>query len=150
MSLLTDFIICVPATVFFAVLFRVPWKAVFPSALVGAAGYVLYEVTAPALGSDMAGYFMGALLTAVCSEVLARVLRMPATVFAVTTIIPLVPGIGMYDTMLDLVQSQNAKAAATGAATILDIVAIAMAMVLTAIFTRVITSAVRYARAPRR
>lgn len=143
MHLLYDFGICILATVFFAVLFRVPRPAVIPSALVAAAGYVLYEIAAPAVGSQMAGYFIGTLLTAVCSEVLARVMKMPATVFAIPSIIPLVPGSGLYDTMFDLVQGQNARAAATGTATILDIVAIAMAMVLTAIFTRVVVSLAR-------
>lgn len=131
LSILRDFLICIPATVFFAILFRVPSRAIPVSAVLGGAGYAIYELTSPLLGSVIAGYFIGTLAMAVASEILARVMKMPATIFIVPAIIPIVPGIGLYNTMMYLVEGQDSKAGATGIATILDIISMAMALVMT-------------------
>lgn len=141
-----DFLLCIPATAFFAVLLRVPRKAIPVSAVLGGAGYALYELASPLLNSTIAGFFLGTLLMALCSEIFARILKMPATVFVIPAIIPLVPGIGLYNTMLYLVQGQNGKAAQTGTSTLLSIIAMAMALVITTIFAKVLTSAVRSIR----
>ena len=142
MAVLRDFLICVPATIFFAILFKVPKGAVWISAILGGAGYAIYELVSPSLRSPIAGYFVGTLVMAACSEILARAMKRPATVFLIPAIIPLVPGVGLYDTMQYLVQGQNTQAARTGIATLLAIVAMAMAMVLTSIATRSISAAV--------
>jgi uncharacterized membrane protein YjjB (DUF3815 family) len=139
-NIVRDFFICVPATVFFAILLKAPRKTILVSAVLGGAGYVIYELTSPLLGSPTAGYFAGTLIMALCSEILARAMKMPATIFIIPAIIPLVPGIGLYNTMMYLVQGQNAKAGQTGTATLLAIVAMAMALVLTSILTKVISS----------
>lgn len=130
-DILKDFLICVPATVFFTLLMRVPRRAVLPAALLGGLGYAAYEVAKVLLQSSIAGYFLGTLLMAACSEILARFMHMPATVFIIPAIIPLVPGLGLYQTMNDVVQGQNSLAAQVGTTTLLSIAAMAMAMVLT-------------------
>lgn len=136
MLALRDFLICVPATIFFAVLFHVPRRAIIISAVLGGAGYAVFDLVQPGLHSAIAGYFVGTLFMAACSEILARVMKMPVTVFVIPAIIPLVPGLGLYNTMKYLVDGQNSLAAQTGSATILDIVAMAMAMALTTILSR--------------
>lgn len=154
MIALRDFLICVPATVFFCILFKVPKKAILISSLLGGAGYVVYDLTSPVFGSTIAGYFLGTLFMAIFSEILARTMKMPATIFMIPSIIPLVPGVGLYKTMEYLVQAQNARAAQTGTSTILAIVAMAMAMVLTGIITKtiqqVISSIIKYRQAKAR
>ena len=49
------------------------------------------------------------------SEYLARKLKQPAIVFVIPGIIPLVPGLGMYNTMLYLVQNDYNLAISKGA-----------------------------------
>ena len=149
MAVFRDFLICVPATVFFAVLFKVPKGAVWISGLLGGAGYAIFELVSPPLQSPIAGYFVGTLAMAACSEILARAMKRPATVFLIPAIIPLVPGVGLYDTMQYLVQGQNVQAARTGVATLLAIIAMAMAMVLMSIVTRSIAAAVASLRRSR-
>jgi uncharacterized membrane protein YjjB (DUF3815 family) len=146
LNLVRDFFICVPATAFFAILFKVPRKAVPVSTVLGSVGYVVYEWTSPVLGSSIAGYFIATFLMAVCSEISARIIKMPTTVFIIPAIIPLVPGIGLYNTMMYLVQGQDAKAGQTGIATILAIIAMAMALVFTSIFTSGISTVVKAAK----
>lgn len=137
---LKDFLFCLPAAAFFAFLFHVPRRAIAVSALLGGLGYLIYDITAPLLNSSMGGYFLGTLFMAVCSEILARVMKMPATVFVIAAIIPLVPGVGLYTTMMYLIQGQTQEAGQTGISTILAIIAMAMALVLTSIPTRIITA----------
>lgn len=136
---LKDFLFCVPAAVFFAFLFRVPRRAIAVSAILGGLGYLIYDISAPLLNSAMAGYFFGTLFMAVCSEILARIMKMPATVFVITAIIPLVPGVGLYNTMMYLIEGQTQQAGQTGIDTILAIIAMAMALVITSIPTKIVT-----------
>ncbi len=146
-NILRDMLICVPATFFFAILFRVPKKAVWFSSVLGAVGYAVYEWTALLLGSPIAGYFTGSLVMAACSEALARVVKMPVTVFIVPAIIPLVPGFGLYQTMMYLVRGQDAQAGTTGTSTLLAIAAMAIAMALTSVFTNAIVKVLRARKA---
>lgn len=145
-NIIRDMIICTTATVFFSILFKVPRKAILLGSILGGIGYAVYEWTTPILQSPIAGYFIGTLLMAVCSEVLARIIKMPATIFTIPAIIPLVPGLGLYNTMLYLVQGKDTLAAKTGIDTILDITAMAMALVVTSILTKSISDTVKKAK----
>lgn len=143
LKLLHDFLFCVPATLFITVLFRVPKKAAVISTILGSLGYILYEFSSPLLHSPIAAYFGATLFMAVVSELLARIFKMPTTVFIIPSIIPLVPGLGLYQTMSYLVENESAKAAQTGINTIFAIVAMAMALVLTSVFTAAISGTVK-------
>lgn len=134
MIYIRDFLICIPAAAFFAILFKVPRRSILVSAVLGSAGYVVYELIATYLNSPITGYFIATLLMAICSEILARVMKMPTTVFIIPAIIPLVPGLGLYNTMMYLVKGQEMKAGQTGISTIMAIIAMAMALVFTSIF----------------
>ncbi len=50
-------------------------------------------------GSDIVQYFAGAVAVALYAEVMARLLKAPATGFLVVGILPFVPGGGIYYTM---------------------------------------------------
>lgn len=135
-QIVRDFLICIPASAFFAILFKCPRRAVIASSVLGSIGYIINELVAPLLSSPIAGYFIGTLAMSLLSEILARIMKMPATIFIIPAIIALAPGLGLYQTMLYLVQGQEAKAAHTGIATILAIIAMAMALVLTAVIIK--------------
>lgn len=128
------------ATVFFALLFKIPKRAILSSSIIGGLGYAIYDVIFMLLGSVIMGYFLGTLFIAVSAEILARVKKMPATIFVIPGIVPLVPGSGLYFTMMYLVQQNAAKASQTGMKTMLEIIAMAMALVLTSVLTTGITA----------
>ena len=92
----------------FAVLFHAPRKSYFACALLGGVswgGYLLFS----ALG---AGEFLAAALAIVvltiCARVCAVLLEMPATVFIVSGIFPIVPGAGIYYTAYSLMAGDMA------------------------------------------
>ncbi|WP_455582190.1 threonine/serine exporter family protein [Dysosmobacter sp.] len=72
---------------------------------IGAASWFVYLAAEP-LGSDAVRCFVATIVVSSLAEILARVLKAPATIFLVIGIIPLVPGGGLYYTM-DYLINQN-------------------------------------------
>lgn len=88
-----------------AVVFHVPKKYLLPAGLTGAAGWLLYLVMENILENSMFAAFLASVLVAVLSQVFARVSKAPVTIYLVTGILPLVPGVGMYRTMYYLMNN---------------------------------------------
>ncbi|MBQ6631116.1 MAG: threonine/serine exporter family protein [Romboutsia sp.] len=103
------------ATIGFSIYFNVPKSALIPSGLTGGIGWSLYYVLINSTNNDILSNFLAAIVVAWISEILARKLKHPAILFVIPGIIPLVPGLGMYNTMLYLVQSNYELAIAKGA-----------------------------------
>ena len=90
----------------FSLLFNVRgWKLIFAS-LGGAFSWLLYLLMEPYFPSEMLRYFLSATFVAVYAEILARVLKTPATTFLIPSIIPHIPGGALYYTMNYAVQGQ--------------------------------------------
>ena len=102
---LRDFVACVAAVYFYGRLMAVPQKPLWFASLNGAVAYVAYRLIFLLAGHELVGYLVASFLVAASSEILARLLKKPATVFVLPGIIPLVPGVGLYRTMLCLVQN---------------------------------------------
>ena len=103
------------ATIGFSVFLNAPKSALIPAGLTGGIGWSVYYCLINATNNDILANFLAAALVALISEVLARKLKYPAILFVIPGIIPLVPGLGMYNTMLYLVQSNYELAIAKGA-----------------------------------
>ena len=91
-----------------AVLFQVPRKNLVLAGVTGAAGWFLELVAEEVSGNALLSYFLAAFLVAVLSQIFARVSKAPVTLYLVTGILPLVPGVGMYRTVYYLLQSNHA------------------------------------------
>ena len=130
---------CFVATVAFCVLFHAPKKAVLLSAAIGVVAYAVYGMLRPRTG-DTLGYFVAACLIGGAAECCARALRMPATIFICASVIPLGPGLGLYRTMLSLVEGDLSAAGRLGADTLLALGAIALAIAVTSLVARLIFS----------
>lgn len=51
------------------------------------------------LGTDLIQYFIATVIIALYSEIMARIHKVPITVYLIAALIPLVPGSGIYYTM---------------------------------------------------
>ena len=120
----------VAAAFFFSILFRSPYKALPISSILGGVAYVVYLAIEQFCGWTLLGYFAGTLVVVIASEIAARMLKMPATTFIVPSVIVLVPGFGLYRTMMYMVQSNYDMAAQQGTQTFLAIGAMALAIAL--------------------
>ena len=129
MSWWLQLIACAVAAASFSVLLHQPRSTIPVSSLIGTAGYALFLV----IGSTTMGYFLASLLIGVLCEICARVMKRAATLFVTGAIIPLVPGVGLYNTMLSVVEGDYAHAVNTGAGTLLGICGIALAITLSSV-----------------
>ena len=105
-------------------------------ALVGMAGYGVYLTALALLQSAVGANFVAALAVALAAEILARRQKAPANIFSLIGIVPLVPGGGLYQTMLALVMDDYSAALSTGVQTMLIAGAIALAIAVVAVFFR--------------
>ena len=94
-----------------AVLFQVPKKYLMLAGVTGAAGWFLELVMEGVTENSMLSYFCAAFLVAILSQIFARVSKAPVTLYLVTGILPLVPGVGMYRTVYYLLQSNHGQTA---------------------------------------
>ena len=90
-----------------AVLFQVPKKYLALAGVTGAGGWLVELVMEEVTHGSIFSSFFAALLVAVLSQIFARVSKAPVTLYLVTGILPLVPGVGMYRTVYYLLQSNR-------------------------------------------
>ncbi|MBE6689534.1 MAG: threonine/serine exporter [Ruminococcaceae bacterium] len=138
-ELIYDFFICSMATLFFAILFRTPVKAIAASSIIGGLSYVVYDICCENI-SLMFGYFFGTLFISVCAEILARIRKMPALIYITPGVIPLVPGVGLYHTMRFFVNGDTAAGLAKCVETLACAGVMAFAIALPPMLLRVFVS----------
>ena len=129
-KLILEIIYCFIASLFFALIMNAPKKTLILSSLTASLGYLVY-IFCIDQGNIKLGFFLGTTVVAFMGEIYARKLKMPATIFIFPGVIPIVPGLGLYQTIFALVQDDIPLALETGVNTILNIgsMAVAMAMV---------------------
>jgi uncharacterized membrane protein YjjP (DUF1212 family) len=133
------FVLSFMATASFSYFFYINKYDILWASLFGAAGWLVYILVGQDMVNPAAGYMTGALCVGVLSEVFAIILKKPATVFIVPGIIPLVPGGGMYETMLLALMGKMDAAAATGFTTLSAAAAIAAGIALASSVARLFT-----------
>lgn len=123
----------------FGVLFNVKGKNLFFSGLGGGLGWFSYELLSY-LGLSNSSYalFIATIVMSVYSEIMARVLKQPVTIFVVSAMIPLVPGSGMYYTTFAAVTGDLAKCLTVGVKTFYDAGSIAIAIIFVSTLARIL------------
>jgi len=121
---------CFFGSLAFALLLNAPKNARLPAALIALVGYAVYKGILIFSTSEMAGYFFAAAVITVACELLARFMKCPTTVFLTVAIIPLVPGLGIYQTMICVLQSDYNGFMQMGTYTLMSVCALAIAIAL--------------------
>ena len=129
MSWLMQLLSCALAAAAFSVLMHQPGRTIPVSCLIATAGFAMFLL----LRQTTMAYFLATLFIGVCCEICARLMKRTATLFVTGAIIPLVPGVGLYNTMLRVVEGDYYRAVQTGAATVLGICAIALAITMSSV-----------------
>ena len=86
------------ATIGFCVIFNIRGKMVFFASFGAALGWLAFELSA-FFGTDLSQYFIATVVIALYAEIMARLHKVPVTVYLIAALIPLVPGSGIYYTM---------------------------------------------------
>jgi len=111
---------------------------IIESASLGAIGWVLYLAVFGRTGSQFAGYFAGAFAVGTFAEILASILKKPASIFILPGFLPLVPGGGMFNTMEAALNNNLETAATLGYQTLGAAGAIALGIALASSAARII------------
>lgn len=118
------------STMGFGILFHVPRKHIVTAGLAGALGWLTYTYFTDSGSSSILACFAGSCVVALISELFSRAFKDAATIFIIPGILPLVPGAGMYYTMLAILEGNIEKTASVGTETIMMAGAIAVALLV--------------------
>lgn len=118
------------ATVGFAVLFRVPPRFLLHVGLGGGLAWGIYLGALEASHSVIFATLAASTCVGGYGEAMARWTKRPATLFATCAIIPLVPGKGIFETMVGAVRGDPAAALTQGLWTLAVAGAIASGLAL--------------------
>lgn len=87
----------------FGIIFNIKGKNLFFAAVCGALGWFVYKFSMKIGASDTMAMFFASIALSGYSEIFARILKTPVTTFVIAALIPLVPGGGMYYTMVEAI-----------------------------------------------
>ncbi len=125
-DLLVNFFFSFLATAGFSIFFNSPKKSLFPVGIIGGIGWTVYILLFNFTENSILSNFLAATLISLLSEILARKMKYPAIIFAIPGILPLIPGLGLYNTMLSLVEGNYLNAASIGSEALFASASIAM------------------------
>lgn len=126
-------------SVFPVVLFNIDRKKIVWAGIGGALGWIAYSIFLDRTGSPVVGSFFGAFVVNIYSELMARRIKTPASMFYVPGIFPLVPGITAYSTISCIVENNFTEALNKGMLTIAIGGAIAFGIMLSTNIIKFIT-----------
>lgn len=124
MSIALKFVYAYIATIGFAVLFQVPRKTLLRAGFAGAFGWSVFNIINQEFNSMVVATFLAAMVLAMIGERFARTEKQPFTVFIIPGIVPLVPGVALYNTMIAILEENYNLAIETGSEAILIALAI--------------------------
>ncbi len=122
----------------FSIVFSVPKKYLFFTGLSGAISWATYLITFQISSSSVISVFFGSIAVALFGEILAHKLKTPVPMFVIPGIFPLVPGSGIYYTMLALIENDFTHASTHGTQTLFLAGAIASGLIIVTSAFRVI------------
>lgn len=125
------------ATLGFGVLLHAPSRALLPAAMAGMAAHVCYWALGKAGLPHQAAIFIAAAGASILAELLARRMKMAATVFITLSIIPLVPGLSLYRAMAFLAQGESTSGLELGVSAMITFLMIALGIGMGSFLVRI-------------
>ncbi len=129
-TLLVNFFFSFLATVGFSIFFNSPRKSLIPAGIIGGIGWTVYMILFDFSQNPILSNFFAATLISLLSEILARRMKFPAIIFVIPGILPLIPGLGLYNTMLSLVEGNYSNAISVGTNALFVSASISMGVLL--------------------
>lgn len=127
-----------------AILFNIEKKNLFWAGLCGAMGWTAYDGIYTLSGNKIYAAFIASIVISLASEIMAKILKTPSTVFHVPSLFPIVPGISAYYTVLYIIENNITEALYKALETIGIAGAIAFGILLVSTIFRYINSKKMY------
>lgn len=126
------------ATIGFSIFFHVPKKELLFCGSIGALGWLVYLLCIHFKLPTIVANFAAALIISQGSSILAKLRKMPVTIFLISGIIPVVPGAAVYQTMYALLTGNYMEALGYASYAFQAAGVIAGAIVFTTMLPRII------------
>lgn len=139
MNILLAFFLAFVATAGFTLIFNIPFRHIFFSAFTGGAGWAMFQFIQSTGQAPVIACFAAACLVATLGETFARMRKEASLIFIIPGILPLVPGIGLYRTMLSLLQDNLSQTAEVATETFMLTGSIAVGILLISSFVRALS-----------
>lgn len=124
----------------FGIIFNIKGKNLFFAAICGAIGWFVYKFSIKLGASDTMAMFYASVALSGYSEIFARILKTPVTTFVIAALIPLVPGGGMYYTMVEAINGDIMNSLEIGIKTLASAGVLAIGIILVSTLTKAIKS----------
>lgn len=128
--MLVELIMAYMASLSFAYIFNLNRKTAFLSAFGGSLGWLFYSESLSYFSDPNVAFFFGAVAFTYYGELMARKMRTPVTSYITPGLIPLVPGSGLYHTMLKSLEGDYYGALREGITTIMASGALAIGILM--------------------
>ncbi|MEG0773226.1 threonine/serine exporter family protein [Clostridium sp.] len=123
----------------FGILFNVRGKNLIIASAGGGLGWLIYSLIINSGGTEIVALFVASITISIFSEVFARIMKSPVTVFLICALIPLVPGGGMYYTTFEAVQGNVNESIVMGIQTLFNAASIAVGIILVSTISKIFT-----------
>lgn len=123
----------------FGILFQVRGKHLLTVAVGGGLGWLFCILLNLVIPNEAVVYFIVAVAISLYTEVMARILKAPTTVFLAPSLIPLVPGASLYYTMAHAFDGELTQFVARGIKTVSLAAALAIGVILSAVLVKLYT-----------
>lgn len=130
MNYITPCIYAFGASLAFAIVFNIPRNKLLLSALGGMLGQLVYVFFQLVIANDVILYLLATIAISLYAEILARLTKSPTTIYLAVALIPLVPGGGIYYTMLYFINGEIDLGISTGIHTLLISGALAVGIIM--------------------
>ena len=124
----------------FAMLVHVPKRSWFVSGLIAAFSYLVYWVFLRVGLSDPTSVFLGSFLGSIAGHLCARKMKIIGTVFLMSAVVPVVPGLGLYRMMAFFGQGRISDGADMGTRAMITVAMIALGLGAGSLIDRIIHS----------
>lgn len=122
----------------FGILFNIKGKYLKLAGFGGAIGWFAYKFSLLCGMTIPLSYFISAISFGVFCEICARIYHTPSTILAVCSLIPLVPGYGVYNCMYQFIVGDYMLAIQYGVETLSSAGSLALGIILTStVFKRI-------------
>lgn len=132
------FIFAALATGGFSIFFNVERKILPFASVVGGIGWLIFVEGSLKFENPLIFSFIPAAFVSLSAEFLARKLKQPAIIIVIPGILPLVPGLGLYNTVYYIIQKQYEQATTAGTRAVIMSVGIALGILVMSSLSKVL------------
>lgn len=124
------------ASLGFGIIFNIKGKNLIFASIGGSIGWITYIILGKTNIPVVLCYLISSIIISIYSEIMARVLKTPVTTIIIASLMPLVPGAGMYYTVYEAILGNLHNSILKGIQTMSYALSLAVGIILISTITK--------------